>query len=271
MADRVKDDVVKRFLRRQEEIRGWISDFLGNPVPEDPDEFRLSLCDGSVLLHLVKAIDTNSAALPTRAKMRAGQTFENIHNFLKAAEYVGVRKDELFSVPDLVDNHDWPKVIYCLQALADLARRRNFEVEMRKVDESKLEISEKQTERLLEVIAPTGGLSAAATKLQKVEVAEKTFQETHETGGAIASAASGLATALMFRLPDPPKKEKVVKAVKAVKSTVQLTVQQTVQTVAAIDPRDALPPAWISALFFIIFFSYILLHPMKTYFDNPYG
>jgi hypothetical protein len=129
---------------------------------------------------------------------------------------------------------------------------------MRKVDEEQFQVSEKQTERLLEVIAPTGGLSAAATKLQKVEVAEKTFQETHETGGAIASAASGLANALRAKLPAPPKKEKVVKAAKAVQATVQRTVHQAAQTVAAIDPRDALPPAWISALFFIIFFSYIV-------------
>ena len=63
----------------------------------------------SILLHLVKAIDPDSVALPTRAKMKAGQHFENISNFLKAAKYVGVRDDELFSVPDLIDNHDWPK------------------------------------------------------------------------------------------------------------------------------------------------------------------
>lgn len=50
MTDKVATSVLKRFLRRQEEIRGWISDFLGDRVPEDPDEFRLYLCDGFVYI-----------------------------------------------------------------------------------------------------------------------------------------------------------------------------------------------------------------------------
>lgn len=124
---------------------------------------------------------------------------------------------------------------------------------MRRVDDSAFQnVSQQQTQRLLDVITSSGGLSAAS-KLEKVEVAEKTFQATHESGSAIANAASGIAAAMLAKVPEAPK-QKAKEAVKVVRATVRAVEPYL------LDARDALPPAWISASFFIVFFSYILYH-----------
>ena len=135
-----------------------------------------------------------------------------------------------------------------MQALADLAKKRNFEVEMKKIDDSVFEhVSQTQTKRLLEVISAGG--SSVATRIGS---AEQTFQATHEKGAAVVHAAQGIAQAIATKNP----KNLAVKTVAAIQ-TVKAVTAAAVQD---FDPRDALPPAWISVNFFLILFAYILYH-----------
>lgn len=134
---------------------------------------------------------------------------------------------------------------------------------MKQIDDAAIEpVAEAKAQRLIEVLEASGGLGAAA-KLDKIEAAEQVFHQTHEIGGAIATIAQGLANAMLSKIPE---KKQVKQAAKVVQVKVeQVATAAKTAIVENFDARDALPPAWISAYFFIFLFSYTLYHK----FMNP--
>ncbi|KAI8806151.1 hypothetical protein BJ742DRAFT_817735 [Cladochytrium replicatum] len=102
-------------------VREWIGGVLGDGVLKDGD-IKDSLKDGQVLVKLINAVKPDA-----NLKVNTGRfTFmhlENINNFLKVAEQLGVPRNSLFAPTDLTEGSDVPKVVNVLgyvKTLVDL-------------------------------------------------------------------------------------------------------------------------------------------------------
>lgn len=107
-----------------EEVREWIGQVLGEPVPAG-DIFDV-LKDGILLCRVVNTIE------PGIAKSKAsGMPFvqmENIAAFLRACDKIGVPHHELFETVDLFERQNTFQVITTLRSLSRHAHNKNEQI-----------------------------------------------------------------------------------------------------------------------------------------------
>lgn len=85
--------------------------------------------NGVVLCHLFNRMFPESIKVVHPANSKAWKHRENIGNFLTACQQVaGMKKEELFSISDVFEKKNMPKVLAALQSLAFSAEKMGFKV-----------------------------------------------------------------------------------------------------------------------------------------------
>ncbi|ELR15882.1 basic calponin isoform 4, putative [Acanthamoeba castellanii str. Neff] len=109
----LKDKMDSKYdVAQEQSIREWMAS-KGVPVEGD---FHAALKNGIKLCELANALHAGSVARIQKAAAPFVQ-MENIANFLKAAEHLGVRKNELFQTVDLFEAKNMSAVLVTLGAL----------------------------------------------------------------------------------------------------------------------------------------------------------
>jgi len=110
-------------------LREWLRAVLGDPacIASGADLAR-TLKDGVLLCRLINALVPGSVAKIYEGPI-AFKQIENVSNYLRAAAALGLRKEDLFDVPDLFEARNVNMVIQHLQALAQtIAKRPGYKV-----------------------------------------------------------------------------------------------------------------------------------------------
>ncbi|CAD5121063.1 DgyrCDS9602 [Dimorphilus gyrociliatus] len=123
--------------KKEVEARAWMFAVTGEKLVEDVeddeviglDRFGDALKDGVYLCKLI-----NSLTEEDKIKIKTGpaasspfQQMERIELFIKRAQQYGVRKDDLFSTPDLYDKQNLSSVLNAIEGLARRARNQGYE------------------------------------------------------------------------------------------------------------------------------------------------
>jgi len=104
---------------RAEEVSQWINSVLGENVviaSGKAEDFFESLKDGMVLCRLANELQPGSIKKIETSKM-AFKCMENINNFCRAANQMGVPTSELFQSVDLWERQNLNAVVICLESL----------------------------------------------------------------------------------------------------------------------------------------------------------
>lgn len=104
--------------KESNELRKWIECITGECIEGDLEE---ALKDGIILCKLMNKLQPGSCKYSE--KKSAFLQRENIFEFIKAAEKVGVEKYELFDINDLYEGHNFNQVMVCLYALCRYLRK----------------------------------------------------------------------------------------------------------------------------------------------------
>ncbi|OQV15821.1 putative Myophilin [Hypsibius exemplaris] len=104
---------------RAEEVSQWINSVLGENLviaSGKAEDFFESLKDGVVLCRLANELQPGSIKKIETSKM-AFKCMENINNFCRAANQMGVPTTELFQSVDLWERQNLNAVVICLESL----------------------------------------------------------------------------------------------------------------------------------------------------------
>lgn len=104
---------------RAEEVSQWINAVLGENIviaSGKAEDFFESLKDGVVLCRLANELQPGSIKKIETSKM-AFKCMENINNFCRAANQMGVPTSELFQSVDLWERQNLNAVVICLESL----------------------------------------------------------------------------------------------------------------------------------------------------------
>lgn len=82
--------------------------------------------DGQILCHLINAIQADCVKKVNTNNM-AFKQMENIGNFLKGCEKIGMKKDDLFQTSDLYEGNNIPQVITTIMAVGRKAQSLNYD------------------------------------------------------------------------------------------------------------------------------------------------
>jgi hypothetical protein len=85
-----------------------------------------------------------------QGKLNRYEATANIRRFLEACKALGLPEKDLFEPDDLVENKNWIRVVYCLQALADLAKHFYFPVQIQQNVEPLSSLQEEEVTELIE-------------------------------------------------------------------------------------------------------------------------
>ena len=112
-ADLQRKKAAKYDPEREKEAVEFITSTTGQPFPSG---FQESLKDGIILCNFANALQPGSVKKINESKM-AFKMMENISNFLKVAESLGVAKADLFQTVDLYEAQNIPLVIDSILAV----------------------------------------------------------------------------------------------------------------------------------------------------------
>lgn len=110
---------------RAEEVSQWINNVLGENIvvaTGKAEDFFESLKDGMVLCRLANELLPGSIKKIETSKM-AFKCMENINNFCRAANQMGVPTSELFQSVDLWERQNLNAVVICLESLGRKAEK----------------------------------------------------------------------------------------------------------------------------------------------------
>lgn len=112
------------FLKRKLGLRLWIEQVLGETIDATKDLAQL-LQNGEIICRLMLAVkDGSIPKIHTNTTMQF-KIRENIMFFLHACEDVGITRHKIFSIPDLLENKNFFKVLECLEELAIISQEEN--------------------------------------------------------------------------------------------------------------------------------------------------
>jgi len=102
---------------QQQQVQSWIESVTGTPISGD---LPTALKDGVVLCNVINSLrpDTITSVNKYNAAFRQMQ---NIDNFLKVAEKLGVPDKDRFKTEDLFYGNNFPQVLVCLISLSQVA------------------------------------------------------------------------------------------------------------------------------------------------------
>lgn len=102
----------------------WIETLVG---VECQEEFTSWLKDGTILCELVNVLSPGSIVKKIKPSKMPFKQMEAIDIFLKACEYMGVLKVDLFVTIDLYEESNPAMVISCLQALDRISHLNGYD------------------------------------------------------------------------------------------------------------------------------------------------
>ncbi|GLV43638.1 uncharacterized protein CBL_07035 [Carabus blaptoides fortunei] len=109
-----------RNKEQEQEVLNWISDVLGEPLPNG--DYEDVLKNGIVLCNLINKIAPGSVK-KIQSKGTNFQLMENIQRFQAAVKKYGVPEEEIFQTADLFEKRNIPQVTLCLYALARMTQK----------------------------------------------------------------------------------------------------------------------------------------------------
>lgn len=127
----VKRKIASKYDVNQEiEARNWIETIIketlngqGEPCSQ---RFHEELKDGIALCKLMNAIKPGSIKKINESKI-AFKQMENISNFLKASQEIGILPSDLFEVADLFENVNMAQVLIAIAAVGRKAQKLGYE------------------------------------------------------------------------------------------------------------------------------------------------
>ncbi|XP_004929461.1 myophilin [Bombyx mori] len=105
---------------QEQEVLTWISDVLGEPLPNGAYEDVLR--DGVILCKLANKLAPGSVK-KIQEKGTNFQLMENIQRFQAAIKKYGVPEEEIFQTADLFERRNIPQVTLCLYALGRITQK----------------------------------------------------------------------------------------------------------------------------------------------------
>jgi len=106
-------------------IREWINDLLNENLPNELDAFYDAIKDGTVLCRAANVLKRGCIKRMNAVPHMAIEATENIESFLAACKELGLNGSELFSINDLLNAENIPKVIATLSTLMYLRPANN--------------------------------------------------------------------------------------------------------------------------------------------------
>lgn len=112
------------YLKRKLGLRQWIEQVLGESIDATKDLAQL-LQNGEIICRVMLAVkDGSIPKIHTNTTLQF-KIRENIMFFLHACEDVGITRHKIFSIPDLLENKNFFKVLECMEELALIAQEEN--------------------------------------------------------------------------------------------------------------------------------------------------
>jgi len=106
--------------RKEQEVQNWIESVLGTSLSGG---FESALKDGQVLCNLINKIRPNTILTVNNYKA-AFRQMQNIDNFLKVIEKLGVSDADRFKTEDLYYANNIPKVVLTLSVLSQIVNEK---------------------------------------------------------------------------------------------------------------------------------------------------
>merc|ERR1711936_72807 len=115
-------EISARDKTREHCITKFITSTIQINKPEDVD-FADWIQDGIILTNLITTLDFNSISRDPWAMCNGGSSSEDlrVENLIEGFKNYGVQPKFLFTVQDLLDKYNIPKVVRCLEEVEKLA------------------------------------------------------------------------------------------------------------------------------------------------------
>lgn len=108
------------YLKRKVGLKRWMEAVLGEPIDSSSD-LAVTLQNGALICRVMLAVKEGSIPkIHTNTTMQF-KIRENIMFFLHACEDVGIPRYKIFTIPDLLENKNFFKVLECMEELALIA------------------------------------------------------------------------------------------------------------------------------------------------------
>lgn len=120
------------YLCRLEEAKAWVSEIC--KVPESYEEFEEEMRKGIFLAKIAKFYNNESVPYIFTDKTLQYRHTDNINFFLNTLLILKLPRHYFFEVIDLYEKKNFPKVVYCLHALAQLLKNKGLSVGIKKAD-----------------------------------------------------------------------------------------------------------------------------------------
>jgi len=110
-----------KFSHKEEEVTEWIEQIVHRSLnARNPEQLANSISDGKILCMVVNALSPGSVReIPKK-------TIDRISTFLEQTYRIGVVKEQLFEVAELMYQKNMVKVVYCLHSLAEICHQRRL-------------------------------------------------------------------------------------------------------------------------------------------------
>ncbi|WUR04307.1 Ras GTPase-activating domain-containing protein [Vairimorpha necatrix] len=112
------------YLCRLEEAKTWISSFT--PVPDSFSLFEEEMRKGFFLVEVLRHFSPESVGHIFVDDILQYRHTDNINYFLDGLKKIGLPRWFYFEVIDLYEKKNFPKVVYCVHALAHFLKRRGI-------------------------------------------------------------------------------------------------------------------------------------------------
>eukprot|EP00163_Fabomonas_tropica_P014082 TRINITY_DN2572_c0_g1_i23.p2 TRINITY_DN2572_c0_g1~~TRINITY_DN2572_c0_g1_i23.p2 ORF type:complete len:200 (+),score=48.62 TRINITY_DN2572_c0_g1_i23:66-602(+) len=153
-----KELAAKRAAKYDPELeaqaRDWIQQVTGETVGTGPDDFCESLKSGVILCNLINKIKPGAVKKVNNSKI-AFMQIENVGNYTKACQQLGVNPSDLFDPPVLIEGKDPGAVVRNIHSLGRTAQKIGF-------SGPQLGVKESQGQKTGHVVTATG--SSVASK-----------------------------------------------------------------------------------------------------------
>lgn len=180
-------------------VINWIEEVTGEKFSSS---FEETLKDGVLLCKLMNVLKPKSIAKVNASKLPFMQ-MENINNFLKVAESLGLKKHDSFMTIDLYEGKNIPQVINALFILASIAQKlpgyNGPKVGLKMAEKREINFTEEQLRNARNQV---GSSAVASVKIDTGKSIAREVVKTKETGDKSATSqmsAGSVKTGLEFQ------------------------------------------------------------------------
>eukprot|EP01027_Heterolobosea_sp_BB2_P007478 GEZU01011124.1.p1 GENE.GEZU01011124.1~~GEZU01011124.1.p1 ORF type:complete len:234 (+),score=76.49 GEZU01011124.1:39-740(+) len=171
------------FLCRQQECKEWIAECINEELSiESITHFMEALRNGVYLCKLANVILPGSIPKIYDKTRLEFQYTENINNFLRVCDKVGLQRSHHFTVPDLWERKNSTKVVHCIHSLSALLEAQGFQTPKMKNLQGKVEFSEEELNQANEELKKIEGDQEEASNVplpeEEIFAGEKNYNPT---------------------------------------------------------------------------------------------